>query len=78
MNSEVVYLRVRSHRARHKLQDLFGGKVPSYYDPSTLFRKGFHHLFEVPTDMLEEALKIKGITKARVSDTSKLCKTWSA
>jgi hypothetical protein len=69
--SDEVFVRTKSHRARHKLDALLGYHPPYYWtwEDGGEFAK-------IPADKLDEARKIKGITKARKKPED-LCACWT-
>lgn len=63
MDSTKTLVRVGSHRARSKLEQLLGYLPQGYF---SFYRPG--EFREVPADKAEAALQIKGISKARWHD----------
>jgi len=62
---ETVIVRSRSHRSTAKLLRLVGHAVQSYGSWTVRTTAG-EAWYEIPARLLEEAVKIKGITKSRM------------
>lgn len=74
MNTEMVFVRTESHRAREKLKRLLGYKPQSYYSQKWYLTGSWE---EIPKDKLTEAIKIKGVREVKQRRTD-LRKCWSS
>ena len=73
----MIFLRANSHRAYQRLFQLCpDAKEKSFYLMTNLWHDKAKGYWQIPDDMLDEALKIPGITKARSQDQSNYGLAW--
>lgn len=69
-------LNVKSHRARERLSRLLAQQGESYTE-WVVIRENYRHVYEVPNGLVDAALKIKSISRARLKNSSVLSRPWS-
>lgn len=60
---KISYVRIRSHRSRKYVTDLVGHELRYWW---SMYHN--YHVYEVPTSLLEEALKFTGVTRTKPTD----------
>jgi len=75
---EAVFVRCASHRARNALLGMVPDAV-AHYDPEKMFVKSStpnKGIYAIPLSKLDDAKKIKGVTKTRKQSGYNRCVSW--
>lgn len=74
LKMEKIMLRSMSHRATQKLKGICDSEP--YYNSKNLFHEQSKGYYLISSEFLEQALKIKGITKARSQNMENYGHCW--
>lgn len=75
MANEQVFVKCSSHRARERLFRLTG-KIQAYYNSSKLFNDNSKGYYLIGSNLVDEVLKIKGISRCKNQDSNNYSKCW--